>query len=100
MKTTHKKIVLALVTACFVLTATNILLALHLAEHDGDEEHHDHDKCLICLHAAIFKAITFDAADDVCVIRGHAHEQLAPESIKLSQLTLDCKSSRAPPFVC
>jgi len=39
---------------CFALAATNTILALHLAQHDGDE-HHNHDKCPICQQAFINK---------------------------------------------
>jgi hypothetical protein len=39
---------------CFVLTATNVALALHLAEHHKGE-HHDSEHCPVCQQAVINK---------------------------------------------
>ncbi|MDD5063841.1 MAG: hypothetical protein PHQ35_03650 [Phycisphaerae bacterium] len=80
MKNSFRRILLALVMACFILTATNVVLVLHLAEHHKDE-HHDSEHCPICQQAIVntVKAILPDApvikeppraaATVVCVIQ-------------------------------
>jgi hypothetical protein len=54
MKKNFRKILFVFVIACFVLTATNILLALHLAEHDKDKNHNP-ETCPICQQGMINK---------------------------------------------
>jgi hypothetical protein len=45
---------LVFAAVCFALTATNIMLALHLAEHDNDKGH-NHENCPICQQGLINK---------------------------------------------
>jgi Protein of unknown function (DUF2946) len=52
MKNSFRKVLLALVMVCFVLTATNAVLALHLAEHHKDKSH-DSEHCPICQQAVV-----------------------------------------------
>jgi len=54
MKKIFKKVLYALALAVFILTATNTILALHLAAHEKDKQH-DHNNCPICQQAAINK---------------------------------------------
>lgn len=54
MKKRYREILFALITVCFALTAANIVLSLHLAEHDKNE-HHNHENCPICQQAVINK---------------------------------------------
>ena len=54
MEKSHHKILFIFAAVCFALTATNILLALHLAERDEDG-HHDHNTCPICQQAVANK---------------------------------------------
>jgi uncharacterized protein with PQ loop repeat len=54
MKKNYKKILLVFVTACFILTATNVMLAIHLAGHDKGKNH-DSENCPICQHAIVSK---------------------------------------------
>lgn len=52
MENKFRKVVLVLVVICFTLTATNAILALHLAKHHEDENH-DLEHCSICRQAVI-----------------------------------------------
>jgi hypothetical protein len=54
MKNSFRRILLALVLVCFILTATNVVLVLHLAEHHKDKNH-DPEHCPICQQAVINK---------------------------------------------
>jgi len=45
---------LVFVAVCFVLTATNIVLAIHLAGH-GKGDHHDSENCPICREGVVNK---------------------------------------------
>jgi len=54
MKNNYRKALLVFAAVCFVLTATNIMLALHLAEHDKDKGHNP-ENCPICQQALINK---------------------------------------------
>ncbi|MDD5328208.1 MAG: hypothetical protein PHY02_10420 [Phycisphaerae bacterium] len=54
MKNSFKKLLFALVMVCFILTASNVMLALHLSEHHKDENH-DHQHCPICQQVVINK---------------------------------------------
>jgi hypothetical protein len=80
MKNSFRTALLALVLVCFILTATNAVLVLHLIEHHSDESH-DPEHCPICQQAVanIVKIILPDAPvikepslvtiADVCVIQ-------------------------------
>ncbi|MFA6424611.1 MAG: hypothetical protein WCW64_00330 [Phycisphaerae bacterium] len=50
MKENCRKVLLVFAAVCFVLAATNIMLALHLAEHDNDKGHNP-ETCPICQQA-------------------------------------------------
>ena len=97
MKKNYRKILFVLVIACFVLTATNIVLILHLAGHNKDE-HHDHKNCPICQQIiinkkpAIFPSVIkiFETAEVRFAI---IYENSAIKQIQQFQLPL----SRAPP---
>lgn len=52
MKNRIRIILPILIMVCFILTATNTVLALHLAEHH-DDENHDPEHCPICQQATI-----------------------------------------------
>jgi hypothetical protein len=54
MKNGLRRILLALVIACFILTTSNVLLVLHLTEHHKDKNHNP-KHCPICQQAAINK---------------------------------------------
>lgn len=54
MKENYRKVLFVVTAVCFVLTATNIILALHLAEHANDKEHNPED-CPICQQGLINK---------------------------------------------
>lgn len=54
MKKNCRKVLLVFAAACFVLTATNIMLALHLAGHANDKGHNP-EKCPICQNAVMHK---------------------------------------------
>jgi hypothetical protein len=62
MKNSFRTALLALVLVCFILTATNAVLILHLIEHHNDESHNP-EHCPICQQAAIniVKAVLLDA---------------------------------------
>ena len=54
MKENCRKVLLVFAAVCFALTATNIMLALHLAEHEHDKSHNP-ENCPICQQALINK---------------------------------------------
>jgi hypothetical protein len=54
MKENCRKVLLVFAAVCFALTATNIMLVLHLAEHDNDKNHNS-ENCPICQHGVINK---------------------------------------------
>lgn len=62
MKNSFRVILLVLVTACFIMTATNVVLVLHLIEHHNDKSH-DSEHCPICQQAVVdtVKAVLPDA---------------------------------------
>jgi hypothetical protein len=80
MRENCRKILLVFASVCFVLSATNIILVLHLAEHHKDENH-DPEHCPICQQAVVnaVKAVLPDppavkeplliTIADFCVIR-------------------------------
>jgi hypothetical protein len=62
MKNSLRKVLLALVMVCFILTAANVAVVQHLIEHHKDESH-DHEHCPICQQAIVntAKAVLPDA---------------------------------------
>ena len=62
MKDSVRRILLAPVLVCFTLTATNVVIVLHLIEHHNDKSH-DSEHCPICQQAVVntAKAILIDA---------------------------------------
>jgi hypothetical protein len=82
MKNRLRIIALVPVTVCFILTASNVMLILHLIEHHKDESHNP-EHCPICQQAAmnIVKAVLPDTPAieeapvtpaDVCAIQSPA----------------------------
>jgi len=62
MRKNCRKILFVFVLLCFITKTANIMLVLHLMEHDKDG-HHDHRNCPICQQAVVnkVKAVILEA---------------------------------------
>ena len=100
MKKNYQKILFVFVITCFALTATNILLVLHLAEHNKDK-HHDHENCPICQQGVINKkSVILHSPTTVCQVNEISFTRsyrnfFSPQIVKFQLPQL-----RAPPSVC
>jgi len=100
MKNNCRKILLVFVAVCFVLTATNIMLAIHLAGHHKGENHNP-ENCPICREGVINKtsAIVESApqvyqADEISFTISYSNF-FSPQAIDFQFPPL-----RAPPVFC
>ena len=98
MKNNYRKILFVCITAFFILTATGVVFALHLTEHDKDQ-HHDSENCPICQLAAMNKNFTVLSSSEeiypvdifICTISYKAETLQQIAKFQLPQL-------RAPPL--
>ena len=99
MKNNCRKILFVFVVAGFALTATNAVVALHLAEHDEDQQH-DYENCPICQQATINKnSAVLSPSVEICsvniIIFTVSYEvEILPQKAKFQLPQL-----RAPPSI-
>jgi hypothetical protein len=100
MKENCRKVLLVFTAVCFVLAATNIMLVLHLAQHEHDKNHNP-ENCPVCQQAVInSNAVIPDAPSGICeasevLFKVSYRSFFRPEPVKFQFPLL-----RAPPSVC
>ncbi|MCK4999730.1 MAG: hypothetical protein KAS23_09350 [Anaerohalosphaera sp.] len=99
MKNNYRKILFVFVTACFVLTTTNAVFALHLAEHDEDQQHDD-ENCPICQQATINKkSAVLSSSAEICSINVIIFTVSYEVEISLQTAKFQLPQLRAPPSI-
>lgn len=91
---------LVLVSVCFILTATNVMLALHLAEHHKDKNH-DPEHCPTCQQGVINKnSAVLQSSPKVHQVNEISFT-ISYRNFFLPQIVdFQFPPSRAPPSVC
>jgi len=99
MKNNCRKILFVFVIVCFVLTATNALFALHLDEHDEDQQH-DHENCPICQQATINKnSAVLSPSAEICSVNIITITIIYEAEILSQTAKFQLPQLRAPPSI-
>jgi hypothetical protein len=95
-----KKIVIIFISICFVLTATNIVLALHLVEHHHDKSHNP-ENCPICQQGVIIQnSAVLQSHPKVCQVNEILFTLSYRNFFSLQIGKFQLPPSHAPPSVC
>jgi len=99
MKKNLRKVLLVFAAVCFVLTATNLMLVLHLAEHAHDKSHNP-ETCPICQQALTNKdSAILQPPPKICQVNEISFKKSYGSFFKPQTIKFQFPPLRAPPNI-
>jgi len=100
MKESYRKILFIFATVCLILTATNLMFVLHLAEYEHDKSHNP-QTCPICQQALMSKdSAILQPPPKICQVNEISFEISYKSFFSPQIIEFQFPPLRAPPFSC